>query len=88
MNNYFGWMHLSFSFLNENNAFMIITSIIKNFYNFYVDKVSCKFEKINPTIRLKRFVFLFITVAGKWVYQARQWVLKLYTGQPYQELLR
>jgi hypothetical protein len=87
MNNDFGWKHLPFSFLNENNAFMIITSIIKNFYNFYVAKVSCKFEKINPTTRLKRFVFLFTTVAGKWVYQARQWVLKLHTDQPYDELL-
>ena len=87
MNNDFGWKHLPFSFLNENNALMIITSIIKNFYNFYVDKLSCIFEKIKPTTRFKRFVFLFATVAGKWVYQTRQWVLKLYTDQPYDKLL-
>ncbi|MCD6347065.1 MAG: IS1380 family transposase [Bacteroidales bacterium] len=87
MNNDFGWKHLPFSFLNENNAFMIITAKIKNYYNFFVAIVSEKFEGINATTRLKRFVFRFITVAGKWVYQGRQWVLKLYTKQPYEQLI-
>ena len=87
MNNDFGWKHLPFSFLNENNAFMIITAMIKNFYNYFVAIVSERFEGINPTTRLKRFVFRFITVAGKWVYQARQWVLKLYSKQPYGQLI-
>ncbi len=86
MNNDFGWKHLPFSFLNENNAFMIITAMIKNFYNFFVAIVSQEFEGINPTTRLKRFVFRFITVAGKWVYQGRQWVLKLYSKLPYEQL--
>ena len=87
MNNDFGWKHLPFSFLNENNAFMIITAMIKNFYNFFVAIVSEKFEGINPTTRLKRFVFRFITVAGKCVHQGRQWLLKLYTKQPYEQLV-
>jgi len=87
MNNDFGWKHMPFSFLNENNAFMIITAMIKNYYNYFVAKVSEKFEGINPTTRLKRFVFRFITVAGKWVYQARGWVLKLYSKRPYEQLI-
>ena len=87
MNNDFGWSHMPFSFLNENAAFMIITAMIKNFYNYFVALVSKVFAGINPTTRLKRFVFRFISVAGKWVYQARQWVLQLYTDQPYNELI-
>lgn len=87
MNNDFGWKHLPFSFLDENSSFMIITAMIKNFYNFFVAIVSEKFEGINPTTRLKRFVFCFITVAGKWMYQGRQWVLKLYSKQPYEQLI-
>ncbi len=87
MNNDFGWKRLPFSFLNENNSFMIITAMIKNFYNFFVAIVSEKFEGINPTTRLKRFVFRFITVAGKWMHQGRQWVLKLYSKQPYEQLI-
>lgn len=87
MNNDFGWGRMPFSFLNENGAFMIVTAMIKNFYNYFVALVSTVFEGINPTTRLKRFVFRFISVAGKWMYQARQWVLKLYTNQPYDKLI-
>jgi len=87
MNNDFGWGHMPFSFLNENGAFMIITAMAKNFYNYFVALVSTVFEGINPTTRLKRFVFRFISVAGKWAYRARQWVLQLYTNQPYDKLI-
>jgi hypothetical protein len=87
MNNDFGWKKMPFSFLNENNTFMIITAMIKNFYNYFVDLVSKTFDNINPTTRLKRFVFRFITVAGKWVYEGRSWILKLYTKQDYNQLL-
>ena len=87
MNNDFGWKHLPFSFLNQNNSFMIITAMIKNFYNYMVKIVAEKFDDIFSTTRLKRFVFRFITVAGKWVYQGRQWILKLYSNRPYHELI-
>lgn len=86
MNNDFGWKHLPFSFLNQNNAFMIITAMIKNFYNYVVSLIAEKFEGITKTTRLKRFVFRFIAVAGKWVHQGRQWVLKLYTNREYYRL--
>ena len=87
MNNDFGWKHMPFSFLNENNTFMIITAMIKNFYNYFVAIVAKTFQGINPTTRLKRFVFRFISVAGKWVYQGRRWCLKLYTNKPYEQLV-
>jgi len=87
MNNDFGWKHLSFSFLNENNAFMIITAMIKNFYTYFIAIVAEKFEDINPTTRIKRFVFRFITVAGRWVYQGREWILKLFTKRAYNQLI-
>lgn len=87
MNNDFGWKRMPFSFLNQNNTFMIITAMIKNFYNYFVAIVAKSFEAINSSTRLKRFVFRFIAVAGKWRYQGRRWVLKLYTKKPYEELL-
>jgi hypothetical protein len=87
MNNDFGWKRMPFSFLNENNTFMIITAMIKNFYNYFVALVSNIFENIEPRTRLKRFVFRFISVAGKWVYQGRRWILKLYTKEPYEQLI-
>ncbi len=87
MNNDFGWKHLPFSFLNENNSFMIITAMIKNFYNYFIAMVAEKFDDINSTTRIKRFVFRFITVAGRWVYQGREWILKLFTKRPYNQLI-
>lgn len=86
MNNDFGWKHLPCSFLNENSAFLIIMAMAKNFYNYVVEKVSRVFDDIQPTTRLKRFIFRFITVVGKWIYSGRQWVLKLYTDRPYDRL--
>jgi len=87
MNNDFGWKRMPFSFLNENNTFMIITAMIKNFYNYFVTLVSKVFKNISPTTRLKRFVFRFVSLAGKWVYQGRRWILKLYTKRNYEQLL-
>jgi hypothetical protein len=87
MNNDFGWKHLPFSYLNENCSFMIITAMIKNFYNYFITLVSKVFDNITPTTRIKRFVFRFITVAGRWVYQGREWILKLFTKQPYYRLI-
>ncbi len=61
-----------------------------NCYDFDYDNqviANNKFEGIGASTRIKRFVFRFITVAGKWVYQGRQWVLKLYSKQPYGQLI-
>jgi hypothetical protein len=87
MNNDFGWKHLPCSFMNENTAYLIIMAMMKNFYNYFVAKVAGVFVDIMPSTRLKRFIFRFISVAGKWVYSARQWTLKLYTNKPYEALL-
>jgi len=87
MNNDFGWKHLPCSFLNENTVYLIIMAMAKNFYNYYVEKVSMVFDDIMPKTRLKRFIFRFISVAGKWVYTGRQWVLKLFTDRPYEALV-
>jgi hypothetical protein len=87
MNNDFGWKHLPCSFMSENTVFLILMAMAKNFYNYFVAKVATVFEDIKPTSRLKHFIFRFISVAGKWVYTSRQWILKLYTSKPYEALL-
>jgi hypothetical protein len=87
MNNDFGWKHLPCSFMNENTVYLIIMAMAKNFYNYFVANVARCFEGIEPTTRLKRFIFRFISVAGRWVYTGRQWVLKLYTVKPYEVLV-
>jgi len=86
MNNDFGWKRLPFSFLDQNATFMIITAMIKNFYTYFINIVSEKFEDLEPTSRLKRFVFKFITVAGQWIYEGRQYKLRLFSEKPYFDL--
>ncbi len=86
MNNDFGWNRLPCSFMNENTVYMIIMAMTKNFYHYFVEKVAAVFKNIEPTSRLKRFIFRFINVSGKWIHSGRKWVLKLFTDQPYELL--
>jgi hypothetical protein len=86
-NNDFGWKHLPTSNMNANTVYLIITAMLKNFYNHIVKKVASVFTDILPTSRLKRFIYRFITVAGRYVYRGRQWILQLYTMRPYEKLL-
>jgi len=85
--NDFGWNHLPTSNMNSNTAYLILTAMLKNFYNYLVNKVADVFTDILPTSRLKRFIFRFITVPGRYVYRGRQWILQLYTNRPYEKVL-
>jgi hypothetical protein len=86
-NNDFGWNHLPTSEMHSNTVCLILTAMLKNFYNYLIGKISKIFTGIIPTSRLKRFIFRFITVPGRYVYRGRQWVIQLYTDQPYEQLV-
>jgi len=85
-NNDFGWRHLPCSDMNYNTVYLILTAMIKNFYNYIVQKVSEVFTDIPSTSRLKRFIFRFICVPARWYYRGRQWILGLYSDRPYEKL--
>ena len=85
-NNDFGWKHLPCSDMNYNTVYLIITAMIKNFYNYILSKVSKVFKDIPIGTRLKRFIFRFISVSGRWVKRSRQWKIQLYTDKPYEKL--
>lgn len=86
MNNDFGWNRLPCSDMHKNTVYLILTAMIKNFYNYMVAKVAKVFSDIKPTSRLKRFIFSFISVASKWTKQSRQYKLTLYTSKDYDKL--
>ena len=86
-NNDFGWKRLPTSDMNSNTVFLILTSMMKNFYNHFIKKVSEAFTDIHLRSRMKRFIFRFICVAGRWIKQSRQWKLRLYTDRPYEKLI-
>ena len=85
-NNDFGWKHLPCSDMNYNTVYLIMTAMMKNFYNYIISKVSKVFEDIPIGTRLKRFIFRFISVSGRWVKRSRQWKIQLYTDKPYEKL--
>jgi len=85
-NNDFGWNHLPTSNMAANTVYLIITAMLKNFYNYLVGKVSEVFKDILPTSRLKRLIFRFIAVDGRYVYRGRQWTLQLYSNRPYEKV--
>lgn len=87
MNNDFGWAKMPCSFLSENTAFMIMTAIYANFYRYLIGEYSKKLPWLKANYRLKKFIFRFITVAGKWIRTGRKHVLKLYTNKDYSPLL-
>lgn len=87
MNNDFGWAKLPCSFLNENTAFMIMTAIYANLYQYLLSTISKKLSWVKENFRLKKFIFRFITVAAKWIKTSRRYVLKLYTNKDYRPLL-
>ena len=81
LNNSFGWNRLPKSFMNENTVFLLITALIRNFYQFLVQAKELKSFGLKPTSRLKDFTFKFISVPAKWIKTARQFVLNIYTEQ-------
>lgn len=83
MNNDFGWGNLPCSFLKENTAFLLLTAMARNFYALLVEKVSKVFKDIAPESRIKKFIFRFITVPAKWIKAGRQWILKIFSDNPY-----
>ena len=81
LNNSFGWNRLPKSFMNENTVFLLITALIRNFYQFLVQAKELRSFGLKPTSRMKDFTFKFITVPAKWIKTARQFVLNIYTEQ-------
>jgi hypothetical protein len=87
MNNDFGWGNLPFSFLEENTVYMLITAMCRNFYLYFLEKISKKIPFIENTFRLKKFIFRFVVVPYKWIKKGGQKTLKLFTDKPYNLVL-
>jgi len=87
LNNDFGWNRMPFSFMHENTVFLILMAICKNIYQYFIEKYAQQVDFLEKNFRLKKFIFRFINVAGKWIKRGRQNVLKLFTNKPYELIL-
>lgn len=83
LGNSFNMKNLAFSYLHENTAYMLIGAICSILYKYILKKLSNKLDFLRPSIRLKRFIFLFISVSGEWDKIKGEDRLTLYTDKPY-----
>ena len=82
LKNDFGWSKLPFSILSRNTVFLYFAAIIKNLYSLILANLSSKYKSLRPNLRVKRFVFLFVSIPARWVKRSRQWYLRLYGSLP------
>ena len=76
--NDFGWNHMPFSSLNTNTVFLYLMSMCKNIYHVIIQRFSKRFKAINPSFRIKKFIFRFIILPAKWIKKSRQNILRVY----------
>lgn len=81
MDNDFGWNYLPKSFMNQNAVFLVLTSIIRNFYCGLLRGERIKAFALDRRSRLKTFITKFLAVPAKWVKRSREHVLNLYTDR-------
>ena len=66
--------------MGQNAVFMLITAILRNFYERLLRIDTLKRFGIETRTRMKAFINRLIAVPAKWVRIGRQNVLNLYTG--------
>ena len=78
LKNDFGWNHMPFSSLAQNNVFLILMAICRNIYHKIINRFCQKFEGVKSTFRMKRFIFKIIMLPAKWIRRSRAQLLKVY----------
>lgn len=78
LKNDYGWSHLPFSKIEQNNVFLIFTAMCRNLYQYIITVFSIKYDHLQPTMRIKKFIFRFIAIPAKWIKRSRQRILHLY----------
>ena len=78
MGNDFLWKNLPFSYMNENQTFMLITGIGAILYRFLIDIFAARVDFVNETDRMKAFRLNFISLAGEWIEENGEMVLLIH----------
>jgi len=78
LKNDFCWGNLPFSKLEENTVFLLITAMCRNLYHHVINVFAAKYKGLANIFRIKKFIYRFICIPGKWIRTARSWRLRLY----------
>lgn len=78
LKNDFNWKHLPTSDLRYNNAFLIITAAIYNFFRVFLIELAEK-SRLRRTSEMKAFTRRFVTCPAQWVKEESGWYLDLFS---------
>ena len=78
LKNDFGWGKMPFSKLEQNTVFLLIMAMCRNLYAHIIEKFSKKIKFLSSNFRVKKFIFRFICIPGKWIKSGGQSKLRLY----------
>jgi len=78
LKNDFGWDKMPFSKLEQNTVFLLIMAMCRNLYAHIIEKFSKMVKFLSPNFRIKKFIFRFVCVPGKWVCSGRIKKLRMY----------
>lgn len=78
LKNDFGWDHMPFSRLEQNQVYLQLMALCRNIYHYIIRLFSNTFNGLRQNFRIKKFIFRFIAVPAQWIYKARQWHLRVY----------
>jgi len=78
LKNDFGWDKMPFSKLEQNTVFLLVMAMCKNLYVHMIAKFSQTVKSLSPNFRIKKFIFRFICIPGKWIVSGRTRKLRLY----------
>ena len=78
LKNDFAWNKLPFSKLEQNTVFFILMAMCRNIYNYIIYEFSKRFKFLSSNFRIKKFIFRFICIPGKWIKSGRIYKLRLY----------
>lgn len=81
LNNDFGWNYLPKSFMNQNAVFLILTSMIRNFYCGLLRQKEFREMGLDRRARMKTFISKYLAVPAKWTRHARGYILSLFTSR-------
>lgn len=78
LKNDFGWNKMPFSKLEQNTVFLLIMAMCRNLYAHIIEAFSKTITFLSANYRIKKFIFRFICIPGKWVKSGRQVKLRLF----------
>lgn len=83
----FSWNKLPFDNLAMNTIYLYATAVAYVLFNIFKHRYATKTTLVTLSMRIKNFIFHFVTLPAKWIKTGRRYILKLFTPKDYGLLL-